>query len=71
VPPALLTTKEVAQWFRVSERTVLNAVREGRLPAFRVRGRRGPLRYRRDDLEGLIGADGGPHSTDRDAGHAA
>ena len=49
----MLTLRDVAETFRVSETTVRRLVRSGTLPAYRV-GKRGQLRVREDDLESFL-----------------
>lgn len=48
--PDWLTSKQVAEKFQVTPRTVSRWVRSGKLPGYRVGGHR---RYRREDVEAL------------------
>jgi len=50
-PPALITIREAAGRLRVSESTVRNAVRQGRLRAFRFGVRGGSIRISPADLD--------------------
>jgi excisionase family DNA binding protein len=49
---ALLTTREVAEHFRVCPDTVLRWVRAGKLRAFRLPS--GAIRFREDDLDAQV-----------------
>ena len=51
--PALLTTTEVANALRAHPETVRRWVRDGRLLAIELPG--GMLRFRREDIERLLG----------------
>ena len=51
MPPRLLTTKEAAEYLRVSRATILRCCRAGRLPAVRI-GRQ--WRIDTDQLEMLL-----------------
>ncbi len=58
VRSAFLTTKEAAEYMRVSERTVERFAREGRLRWYKLGDRRG-RRFRREDLDGGLVRGGG------------
>ena len=47
-----LTAKEVAEWLRVTPRTIYKMVKQGRLKVYHV-GKQ--LRFRRTDIEQLLG----------------
>lgn len=51
-PDRLLGTREVARKFSVTERTVINWVRAGKLEAVRTLG--GHYRFRPEDIEPLV-----------------
>jgi excisionase family DNA binding protein len=51
---ALLTVKEAATYLRIHEDSLRKWVREGKLTCGRV-GLRGDMRFRRADLDSLIG----------------
>jgi excisionase family DNA binding protein len=51
----LLKPNDVAELCQVSTKTVLRAIRAGRLPACRL-GSRGAYRIRREDLDAWLGA---------------
>lgn len=53
--PALLTTREVAELFRVSPASVSAWAKEGLLPAVRIPGTKN-WRFRREDIERLLAA---------------
>jgi excisionase family DNA binding protein len=53
----LLTTREVADVLRVSERTVRRKVAAGEIPALRLGAGVGPLRVDRGELEQWLYAD--------------
>ncbi|WP_459976429.1 helix-turn-helix domain-containing protein [Mycobacterium avium] len=52
-PDALLSTREVAEILRVTDRSVLRYIADGHLPAVRVAGQR-LWRIRRADVEALL-----------------
>jgi excisionase family DNA binding protein len=52
----LLTTSEVAAIFRVDASTIRRWVEDGQLEAITLPGDRGLKRYRRKDIEEIIGA---------------
>ncbi len=47
----ILTIKEVADYLKVTERTLYRLAQEGKIPAFKVGG---SWRFRRDDLDRWI-----------------
>ena len=47
----ILTIKEVADYLKVTERTLYRLAQEGKIPAFKVGG---SWRFRRDDLDHWI-----------------
>lgn len=49
----LLTTEDVAEFFRVKPKTIREWVQEGRLTAVSHPGNRG-LRFRREDIEATV-----------------
>ncbi len=51
MPESILTIREVADYLKVTERTLYRLVQERRLPAFKVGN---SWRFRRDDLERWI-----------------
>jgi excisionase family DNA binding protein len=51
MPEEILTIREVADYLKVTERTLYRLVQEGRPPAFKVGN---SWRFRRDDLERWI-----------------
>ncbi len=51
MPEDILTIREVAEYLKVTERTLYRLVQEGQLPAFKVGN---SWRFRRDDLERWI-----------------
>lgn len=61
----LLTTREVAEQYRVTRMTVSRWVKAGHLAAIRLPG--GLLRYRRSEVEALAA----PAASDMPAGDAA
>ncbi len=48
MPEDILTIREVADYLKVTERTLYRLVQEGKLPSFRVGN---SWRFRREDLE--------------------
>lgn len=48
----VMNLEEVATYLKVSERTILREIKEGKIKAFRVGGR--SLRFRREDVEEYI-----------------
>ena len=48
MPEDILTIKEVADYLRVTERTLYRLAQEGKIPAFKDRG---SWRFRRNDLD--------------------
>lgn len=54
----LMTTREVAEYLRVSTTTILRSWKSGDLPGFRVGGRRGPLRFRREEIDAWLAGRG-------------
>jgi len=54
-PEALLTPADVAERFQISTKTVLRAIRSGRLCAYRL-GARGAYRMRAADVEAWLDA---------------
>ncbi len=67
----LLTVKEAAQFLRVSESTIRNAIRDGTLPAFRFGKRRGTIRIRECDLQAYLAACKSDHSPATFTSHSA
>jgi excisionase family DNA binding protein len=53
VKPAVLTTREAAQYLKISLPTLHRRVREGEIPYFRI-GR--ALRFRVEDLDAFVAA---------------
>jgi len=51
MPEDILTIKEVADYLKVTERTLYRLAQEGKIPAFKVGG---SWRFRRDDLDHWI-----------------
>ena len=51
MPEDILTIREVADYLKVTERTLYRLVQDGKLPAFKVGN---SWRFRRDDLERWI-----------------
>lgn len=51
MPEDILTIKEVAQYLKVTERTLYRLAQEGKIPAFKVGG---SWRFRREDLDHWI-----------------
>lgn len=51
MPEDILTIREVADYLKVTERTLYRLVQEGKLPAFKVGN---SWRFRREDLERWI-----------------
>lgn len=51
MPEEILTIKEVADYLKVTERTLYRLAQEGKIPAFKVGG---SWRFRREDLERWI-----------------
>jgi excisionase family DNA binding protein len=49
----LLTTQEVAELYAYAPKTIRKLAHEGTLPAVQLH-RRGPMRFRRSDVERLI-----------------
>lgn len=49
-----MTTREVAAYLRVSTTTILRSWKSGDLPGFRVGGQRGPLRFRREEIDAWL-----------------
>ena len=47
----ILTRREIAEYFRVTERHVDRLRHDGKLPAFRLGSR---VRFRREDVEALL-----------------
>ena len=54
--PAVLTAPEVAELLRFSSKTIHRWAQSGQIPAFRTLGQRGQWRFRREDIEHLIGS---------------
>ncbi len=50
-PEDILTVKEVADYLKVTERTLYRLAQKGKIPAFKVGG---SWRFRRDDLDHWI-----------------
>lgn len=48
--PDWMTTKEAAEYLKVSEATIYRWARDGKLPAYRIGATR---RYKREDLDAL------------------
>ena len=48
MPEEILTIKEVADYLKITDRTLYRMVQEGKLPAFKVGN---SWRFRREDLE--------------------
>lgn len=48
-----LTIEEAAEYLRVSKRTLYRWLHDGLLPGYRA-GPRGPWRFRREDLDGVM-----------------
>lgn len=51
MPGGILTIREVADYLKVTERTLYRLVQDGKLPAFKVGN---SWRFRREDLERWI-----------------
>lgn len=51
MPEDILTIRDVADYLKVTERTLYRLVQDGKLPAFKVGN---SWRFRRDDLERWI-----------------
>ena len=51
MPTDILTIREVADYLKVTERTLYRLVQDGEVPGFKVGG---SWRFRRDDLEQWI-----------------
>jgi excisionase family DNA binding protein len=51
MPEDILTIKEVADYLKLTERTLYRLAQEGKIPAFKVGG---SWRFRRDDLDHWI-----------------
>ncbi len=51
MPEDILTIKEVADYLKVTERTLYRLAQEGKIPAFKVGG---SWRFRRNDLDQWI-----------------
>lgn len=51
MPEEILTLRQVAEYLKVTERTLYRLVQEGQLPAFKVGN---SWRFRRDDLDRWI-----------------
>ncbi len=51
MPEDILTIREVADYLKITERTLYRLVQEGKLPAFKVGN---SWRFRREDLERWI-----------------
>lgn len=49
--PLMLDIEEVAEKLKISDGTIRRLVREGKLRAYRIGGKRGRLRFREEDLE--------------------
>jgi len=47
----VLTIKQIAEYLQVNEKTIYTLVREGDLPAFKVRGQ---WRFKKEDIENWI-----------------
>jgi excisionase family DNA binding protein len=57
----LLTAREVAELLGLSTATVLDWFEAGRLPGFRLGGRKGgPVRFRREEVEAVLDWHCGP-----------
>jgi excisionase family DNA binding protein len=55
VTESLLTARELAEWLGLSTGTVLDWWEDGRLPGFRLGGRKGgPVRFRHDEVEAVL-----------------
>jgi len=52
VPEDILTIREVADYLKVTERTLYRLVQDGKLPAFKVGN---SWRFRRADIDAWIG----------------
>jgi excisionase family DNA binding protein len=50
----MLDIEEVAERLKVSESTIRGLVRSGKLPAYRIGGKRGRLRFKEEDLDRYI-----------------
>lgn len=50
----MLDIEEVAEKLKISDGTIRRLVREGKLRAYRIGGKRGRLRFREEDLEQYI-----------------
>ena len=46
-----MTVSEVATWLRFSKDTIYDWVEQGKIPAFRIGGPKGRLRFKREELE--------------------
>ena len=64
MPEDILTIREVADYLKITERTLYRLVQEGKLPAFKVGN---SWRFRREDLERWISEQSrGPEPTRED-----
>ena len=52
MPEEILTIREVADYLKITERTLYRLVQDGRLPAFKVGN---SWRFRRADIDAWIG----------------
>lgn len=60
----ILTIKEVAEYLKVTERTLYRLAQEGRIPAFKVGV---AWRFRRSDIDSWIKAQSKPNSSGEEA----
>jgi excisionase family DNA binding protein len=55
VTEPLLSARQLAEWLGLSPGTVLDWWEDGRLPGFRLGGRKGgPVRFRRSEVEAVL-----------------
>lgn len=65
MPEDILTIREVADYLKVTERTLYRLVQDGKLPAFKVGN---SWRFRREDLERWISEQSRGTDTNREDG---
>ena len=65
MPEDILTIREVADYLKVTERTLYRLVQDGKLPAFKVGN---SWRFRREDLERWISERSRGTDTNREDG---
>jgi len=55
VVTALLNAREVGEWLGLSPATVLDMFEDGRLPGYRIGGRKGgAVRFNREDVQAVL-----------------